>query len=120
MSVVDKNGADLLDPENSQSIDESKIQLFYPENGELKEIYNSQSDYPNGVMIFPVEGEKYRIRVFTDNPITYIQWNDADTDTLKCEYTKTVNSTICTKVWFNDAPVYDVKDGKERYFQVVK
>lgn len=120
MSVVDKNGTDLLDPKNPLAIDRSKIKLFYPENGILKEVFNPLGDYPRDFMIYPVEGKNYRIRVFTTTPITYIQWSDADTDTLKCEYIKTDNSTICSKVWFNDAPVYDIKDGKERYFEVVK
>lgn len=120
MSVVDKNGTDLLDPENSQSIDESKIKLFYPENGTLKEVFHPNADNPKDIMIYPLEGANYRMRVFTTKPITYIQWNDADMDTLKCEYAKTDNSTVCTKVWFNDMPVYDNKNGTERYFQVVK
>jgi hypothetical protein len=79
-----------------------------------------------GIFLFNHQSE-YRIRVFPNDsekeqyPITYIQWNSDDTDTIKCEYRRLENAVICTKVWFNEKGKWDESTGNaERYFKIVK
>jgi hypothetical protein len=56
------------------------------------------------------------------NPITYIQWDENDTDTLKSEIVKFDATTFCSKVWCNGTLVWDVEttDSSGRSFDLVK
>ena len=51
-SVFNDQNEDLLNPENLNHLDVSKIKLFYVTNGITKEYYNSNLDSPRNFKIF--------------------------------------------------------------------
>lgn len=120
ISITDSNGNDLLNPENSNAYTEKDIKLFISDQGQMKEVLAGNTDYPGDLMIFPTNNSKYMLRVFTPQPVTYIQWKGTDMDTIQCEFSQTDNSKICTKVWYNSKLVFDGKNGTGRYFEIKK
>ncbi|NHN25766.1 hypothetical protein FIA58_008775 [Flavobacterium jejuense] len=124
ISVKDSDGIDLLNSKNSNSLDPNKFKIIYVIDGVSVEFYDENASYPKGFFIYEHENE-YRIKIFPnvknkDNlPITYIKWNEVDSDTLKCEIEKNINSEICKKVWLNDKIVWQSYKN-ERYFEIIK
>lgn len=119
IAIYDTSGTDLLNPNNPNAFQAEEIKLFYKIDGERVEVFNPMMDYPRNFFIFQHENE-YRIRIFLNinrnasRPVTYIQWNETDTDTLKAEFRYPNSSVISEKVWFNGEPV--ITD----YFEIVK
>jgi len=124
ISLKDNNGNDLLNPNNPNSYNTNTIKILYEIDGTQIEFYDSKLDYPKGYYIYKHENE-YRIVIFPNdndsqaNPITYIKWNDIDTDTIKCKVDRKHNSEICTKVWYNGNLVWNNYD-TERFFTITK
>ncbi|MDA3780794.1 MAG: hypothetical protein PF487_11340 [Bacteroidales bacterium] len=124
ISVKDAEGNDLLNSNSSNSLNQNVFKVIYEINGEQIEINDENLDYPKGFFVYQHENE-YRIRVFpntaknTSYPITYIQWSEIDTDTLKCEIDSTESSEICKKVWLNNELVWQAYD-TERFFEIMK
>jgi len=50
-SLKDDKGNDLLNPDNANAIDESEIKIFYVLNGEPKEVFDGNMDYPRNFFI---------------------------------------------------------------------
>jgi hypothetical protein len=128
ISVKSAEGVDLLNPQSPGHIEENKIRIFKLVNGENVEVYDPNMDSPRGFMIFEHASE-FRIRIFgnessTDEyPITYVKWNESDTDTLKYQIIrKNDNSCVSiSKVWFNSIEVWDQETDKdERHFEIIK
>ncbi|AYN06162.1 hypothetical protein [Flavobacterium sp. 140616W15] len=111
-SIFNSQNGDLLDSKNPNSLDISNIKLFYVVNGGKQEVYNQNLTYPRNFKVFKHENE-YRIRVFlnntetTDKPITYIQWNSSDTDTIEATFERTERSILKNKVWLNGNQVWE-------------
>ena len=137
ISLANQQGLDLLDPNNQNAINNENIKIFHIIDGELKEFSERLLDDSKGYRIYsPNElgfNENYVFYLgytspsyYThekEEPITYIQWNETDIDTVKCQYLYTGNSNICTKVWFNNIVVWDMDDSEansSRWFQIVK
>jgi len=124
ISVKDEDGNDLLNPDNSNSLNQNEFKIFYEINGEQIEFYDENLDYPKGFFVYQHENE-FRIRIFpsTDKNalylITYIEWSKMDTDTIRCEIERKESSTICKKVWFNEELVWQAYD-TERFFEIIK
>ena len=123
IAVKNENGADLLDPNNPEAYQENNIKLFYKVDGEIVEVYDSTLDSPRNINIYKHENE-YRIGINLnydrneDQPITYIQWNETDRDTIKAQfhYTGPEDSNYSFTIenlWFNGTE-------KEPYFEIVK
>ncbi|NOU62083.1 hypothetical protein [Marinifilum caeruleilacunae] len=126
LSVLDIDGNDLLNPNNDDSFKESDIKLYYVINEEKREVYDPNMQYPRNFFIFK-EGAIYRIRLLLNNdksddkPITYIQWNDKDSDTISAEFYRTNNLTRKEKVWFNDKLIYEFDDNtSESFYKLTK
>ena len=125
LSIIDEDGKDLLNPENPNAIVEGDIKKSYLIDGEIEEVNNPLMDNPRGFRIFKHEHE-YRIEFSLNDseseeyPITYMEWNENDMDTIKCEIEKKSNSTICTKVWFNDELKWESSNQTERFFTIIK
>lgn len=139
ITVVDQQGSDLLDTSNTNYLKREDIKIFHMIDGELTEYSEGLLDCPKGFRIYNPNdlgfNEQY---VFclqrTDAsyhtgelesllPITYIQWNESDTDTVQCQYSKTRSSLVTIKVWFNGNEVWDIDDMENndpRWFQTVK
>lgn len=125
-SVYNSQNEDLLNPENQSHLDSANIKLFYVINGEKKEVYNPNLDSPRNFMIYKHEND-YRIRVFLNHsetsykPITYIQWNDSDTDTIEVSYQRTQNATLQNKIWLNGEQIWERGDNTiDPYFVLTK
>lgn len=124
ISVKDAEGNDLLNSNSLNSLNQNVFKVIYEINGEQIEINDENLDYPKGFFVYQHENE-YRIRVFpntdknTSYPITYIQWSEIDTDTLKCEIDRNESSEICKKVWLNNELVWQSYD-TERFFEIIK
>src|SRR5690606_6285794 len=126
-SLKDDKGNDLLNPDNANAIDESEIKIFYELNGETKEVFDGNMDYPRNFFISSYSPEsEYRISVFLNHseteelPTTYIKWSETDTDTIKCEIHRTNSLTKITKLWLNDKQIWTSSDGEARHFELLK
>jgi len=129
--VFSEEGIDLLNPESPNAFRENEIRIFNLIDGIVTEVYNPRMDLPRGFALSEpeplVSREYYSLGLgantySTDEyPITYIQWNENDTDTLKVELDKGDNYEMVTKVWFNDQLVWNLlSDGDLRQFEIVK
>ena len=91
----------------------------------VNEVYDSNMGYPRNFMIYQHENE-YRIRVFmndtetSDKPITYIQWNINDTDTIEAVYERPGNSVLKRKVWLNEIEIWDWLTNENEYYKLIK
>ena len=124
--VRDNDGNDLLNPENPNAYKESDIKLFYKINGNVEEVFEGNLDNPRHFEIFKHKNE-YRITVGVnhakneDLPITYIQWNEADTDTIKAKFRRTDNLTIIKKLWLNGKQIFPpLDDGSGEFYTIIK
>ena len=111
ISVQDKAGNDLLNPSNPNAYLDQNIKIYYLTNGVREEVNNANYDNPKNFMIYEVDG-KYLMRLFlnvtnSESPsITYVQWSENDTDTLKCEATINEFVVMVTKLWYKDSLVW--------------
>jgi len=111
-SVFNTQNEDLLNPENSNHLNTSKIKILYVINEEIQEVYDLNADNPRNFMIYKHESE-YRIKIFlnhsetADKPITYIQWNDSDTDTIEVSYQRTQNAILQNIIWLNGEQIWE-------------
>ena len=113
--VSSPTGIDLLNPANANAYLEESIKIYYLQNGEVKEVYNSNADTPRNFSIVSPEDsgdEKYFIGIglnnlVNENAITYIEWNETDTDTLRANFRTGKGYVILSKTWFNDVLIFD-------------
>lgn len=124
-SVFNSQNEDLLDTATTNHYDKSEIKLFYEIDGTLKEVYDPTMDYPRNFIIYKHENE-YRIRVFlnytatSDRPITYIQWNKYDNDTIKAFYERNNNSVLKRKIWLNGIEIWNWTTNGNEYYKILK
>jgi len=125
LSVFNSLNEDLLDTATANHYEAKKIKLFYEVDGEVKEVYLTGMEYPRNFLIFKHENE-YRIRIFmnstetSDKPITYIQWNEVDTDTIEATFEGSGANVRKRNVWFNGVEVWDWTSNEDGYFEVIK
>ena len=126
MIVKNSEGIDLLNPNSSNNLNTNNIKLFYLKNGVSEEVYNPSLDLPRNYMIYSQSDGIYRIRIFPNDiqseefPITYIKWNETDTDTIKCKLKYTENTIVLEKVWFNEEFKLDTTQNSGFTFQILK
>ncbi|WP_031425994.1 hypothetical protein [Flavimarina sp. Hel_I_48] len=124
-TVVNDDGENLLDPDNPEHFSKDTIKLFYLINGEKQEVYDGNLDSPRNYKIFEVENE-YVIGITPnyseteETPITYIQWDENDTDTLEVSYERKRNAVIQTKIWLNGEQIWERYTNEDPYFTLVK
>lgn len=126
--LKDINGNNLL---NTTNYKENNIKMFYLINNEVKEYYQSNLDNPRGFK-FLVDDLPIRIALGPNTteteefPITYIKWNETDTDTIKCHFRREVGNDgsllQCDKIWFNNKFVWDMSNpqNKDRSINIIK
>ena len=126
ISVKDEDGSDLLNPNNPNAFQEKDIEISHLVDGEKKEYFKPNRDTPKGFSIYQDSTiGSYIIQIVTDDdssedfPVTYVRWSADDTDTIRCEYQRTENSLVCTKVWFNNVVKWEAYE-TGRYFEIVK
>lgn len=130
-SVFNTEGEDLLDPETPNHIDTSKMKLFYVVNGVPQEFYQANLDNPRNIVVYKKEEKQstnaYSIGVImndseqTGKSITYIQWNEKDTDTIEATYARGKTYIYPKDVWFNGKLVSgDTKFKESTYVRLIK
>lgn len=110
-SVLDGKSEDLLDPDNPNGLDLSKMKLFYEINGEVKE----QQVGPNfsKVVFRNLVTNKFQINIplntsdLKKKTTTYIQWDEKDKDTLKTIFDTDNCFTGISQVWLNGELIFD-------------
>lgn len=128
-SMIDSENEDLLNPEIQGTYNTDQIKLYYLVEGEKEEVYEANLKYPRAYNIDAVDGMFY-INIFANFndedewPVTFIEWNGDDADTVKCEFSKE-NVKIIKKTWYNDELVWNWEmpvpdDVRPIYFNVVK
>jgi hypothetical protein len=126
LSVFNSQNEDLLDPSTAYHFDTTEIKLFYREaDGEILEVIDPQLDYPRHYRLYKHENE-YRIDVglnyscIPDNSISYIQWNENDTDTIEAQFETSDGSVLMRKVWLNGSEIWDWTSNEEEYYKLTK
>ncbi|WP_343588436.1 hypothetical protein [Flavobacterium sp.] len=125
-SVFNAQGEDLLDSKNANHIDSDKIKLFYVINGNTKElvhnpksqlIYVRKDNNINACIMRVVMNDIEKVK----KSITYIQWNEKETDTIEATYVRGKNYIFPKEVWVNGALISnDVKYGETAYVVLTK
>lgn len=113
IEVLSPKGADLLNPNTPNAFLEKDIKIFYlTNNGELKEVFNQfkiVSTKDNG-------SDKYHMIAFlkmdAKNTTNYIKWRDTDMDTINATFDIANNSTILSKIIYNDSLIFDNRQEK--------
>lgn len=90
---------------------EENIKLYYLNNGIVEEVYDTNMDTPRNFKFVDIDG-KLAIRVFANLndenfPITYLEWNEEDIDTIRCHYYRSEDDFVVylDTVWYNDVKI---------------
>lgn len=120
--LKDANGNNLLDTPNYK---EKTIKVLYLINNEVKEFFEPHLDNPRAFR-FIIDERPLPLRMglgpntteTEEFPITYIQWNETDTDTVKCHFRRAngKDGTLiqCDKIWYNNKFVWDMSNPEDR------
>lgn len=115
-SVINAQNEDLLNPSNPNRLPVSGIKIFFVVNGKNQEVSNPMLDNPSGFRIYKREDEaKYRIGVSlnhvetVEKPITYIQWSNADIDTLEASFERSPCGIAQQVIWLNGKKVWEAR-----------
>lgn len=125
-SVINAQNEDLLNPENPNHLDVSKIKLYYIINGQKQEVYYPNLDNPKGFKIYKPENKnEYRIGVgfnhseTEEKPITYIKWNDTNSDKIEVSYRR-VRGVLQDTIWLNGNKVWERGDNTIDPYFIIK
>ena len=124
--VSSTSGIDLLNPNNTGAYLEENIKTYNLIDGEVVEAYYANATNPRGFSITSPEDsgdDKYRINVHVYNPelenvVTYIEWNETDTDTIKSNSVANGNSLVLTQAWYNNNLLID--ESTENLPEIIK
>lgn len=105
VSLENSQGEDLL---GSEKYPKANIYADYLINGKI--ILNTSNAYmpanPNNVYISDGSVKNHsRVLIYLNHaasekyPITYIHWNETDTDTIKAQYTRSESSVVLSNCW---------------------
>ncbi len=125
ITLQNDKGEDLLNPKTENAINPEDIKLYYVEGGKPQEVFDETSDLPRNFLVFQTGGE-FRMRILQNhvdgevNPITLVQWNKSDIDTIKSEFLRGDRYLIQDKIYFNDKLSWATGDSYEPFFEVVK
>ena len=113
-------GQDLLNASTPNHFSADNLHLYNVVNGVKKEVNYPNYDIPhNFVIVLNHSTHVYFLRVFLEVDTTLLQLNGYITDTIAAEFTKNINATIVTKVWYNGVLECD-GISKPREFTIVK
>ncbi len=113
-------GQDLLNTSTTNHFSADNMHLYNVVDGVKKEVNYPNYDIPhNFVIVLNHSTHVYFLRVFLEVDTTLLQLNDQITDTITAEFTKNINASIVTKVWYNGVLECD-GISKSRKFTIVK
>lgn len=126
IQVIDSFGNNLLNPDVSNSYSHNEIRIHFIINGEKTFIWEPLMQFPNRFHIYDdFNSGDYHIRIFPneseneDLPVTLIQWDINDTDTIVCHYKRTKGYVTCDYLWYNEMYI-DPALTHNRHFTIVK
>lgn len=127
-SIVNDQDEDLLNPENPGHINEDDINLYYLIDGEKRQVYDPMMDYPKNFKIYKHQDQSYRIIIFlnhtetSDKPVTYVEWNQNDIDTIEATYARYDNGGILSQdIWLNGGHIWERgNNAVKAYFKLIK
>lgn len=131
LTIKNNAGQDLLDPNTPNTLNTNNIKLYNVVNGQAIEVYHGNYTYPKNYLIYNYKDVK-AIRVFVNHtdaeelPTTYIKWNDNNTDTIKCHFSRGSGNDgsfiLCDKVWYNSNIVFPKPENKDigRFISLIK
>ncbi len=110
LSFVNADGEDLLDTNIENSINSSEINLYYLINNvKVREYVNRMENHSNLNVRYSDSLQKNVLTVVinyhldeNNQSITFLELNENDTDTIKCDIARGSNLTYITTVWYND------------------
>jgi hypothetical protein len=123
-SVFNAQNEDLLDSKTANHIDTNKIKLFYVINGITKELVNNPKNQiiyvhkdsnTNACIIRIMMNDSEKIK----KSITYIQWNEKDTDTIETTYERGKDYIFPKDVWLNGTLVSANTEYRESTYVVL-
>ncbi|MBN3582649.1 hypothetical protein JYB64_09670 [Algoriphagus aestuarii] len=122
ITVLDKQGNNLLDPNQEGAYDFRDIKIYYKRNGIMEEFYEAHLDMPRNFRIDPPEFERdYIMALVLDSEKTVIQWNKTEADTIQAEIQDDASSVIVQKVYFMGELKWDGETAtKGRGFTIIK
>ena len=120
VSFVDTNGEDLLNQDNPNAFSKHDIFLYHQINGK-KTLYSTgpMMDAPNGIAFY-CERPLCAIKIHKLADTTYLELNDFVTDTIYSETLKKGTRSYTSKIWYNGKFLWDIENGGEKYFTIVK
>ncbi len=126
--VKNSEGEDLLNPDTPNSLNTDKIKLFYLKNGVKEEVYYPNLDAPRHYSINLYEDNWYKIHILPNGlqsellPVTYIEWNENDTDTIMCKIEHLDNAVLLKKLWYNNELKIDFSNPQysDWVFEIIK
>lgn len=126
IQVIDSLGNNLLNPSVSNSYKEEEIRIYFIINGEKTNIWEPLMQFPNRFYIYDdFNTGDHRIRIFPndskneDLPVTLIQWDINDTDTIVCHFKRVEGYISCDHLWYNGMYI-DPALTNNRNFTIVK
>ena len=127
ITVKSKDGKDLLNPSTQNAYLAQNIKIFYLINGVKEEVFYENYDHPRNFMIYEKDGV-YRMGLTLNYssteayPITYVQWSENNTDTLKTEIFRESGIESCKDIWLNNNLVWKNEDYEkgERKIEIIK
>ncbi|PWJ58083.1 hypothetical protein CLV98_105265 [Dyadobacter jejuensis] len=115
---VDKNGINVFSNASANYIDPSNVETFYLKNGDKVEVNNPDLAASKGVILNEINGNKY-LRMFVypgevdqEETITYLQWKENDTDTIKSLMSRSPGAVFISKLWINNSLIYEAGKSK--------
>ena len=126
--VENELGEDLLNPNHPNSINFENIDIYHIVNNREVNAYNVNSDSPRGISLESPNHNynKYYLslglNIIEEDEITYtiVQWDEENRDLFKVQFDKGNGYLISIKCWVNDKLVWDIYDGDERFFKLIK
>jgi hypothetical protein len=129
ITVKDKGGMDLLNSSNPGAYLERNSKIYYLSNGVKQEVLHPTASHPRNFYISE-EAEpdgKFWMTVFLysspaeEYPITYIEWGENNTDTLKSEIYRSEGMVMVKNIWLNGSLVWNWEDySTARTFEIFK
>jgi len=116
--ITDSDNRNLLDPSTPGHFNKEDIRIYFVRNGQRQEAYApnldaaryfsiNQTTDDNGFVMKLLPDLETRD---SDITTTIIKWNETEEDVVTCEVRHSDNTTIITKVWYNDELGYDQND----------
>jgi hypothetical protein len=126
IQVIDSLGNNLLNPSVPNSYNKEEVKIYFLINDEKTFIWEPLMRSPNRFFVYnEFNLGDYRIRIFPndseneDIPVTLIQWDTNDTDTIVCHFKRSEHDIYCDYLWYNEMYI-DAAHSSNRYFSIVK